>query len=331
VRYLIFGAGAIGGTIGARLRAAGREVALVARGAHLEALRREGLRLQTPDEETTARLPAFATVEEAEPRPGDVVVLSVKSQDTVAALEALVAAVDAGTPVVCAQNGVDNEREALRRFARVIGMFVYLPAQQLDPGVIQVYTAPTPGVLDVGRYPGGEDACADALAEDLRDAGFSSRAVPDVMRWKHAKLLRNLGNAAEAVLDPDADTAALLARAKDEALACFAAAGIAWAGDEEVAARIRTVPRPGAVAGAERGGGSSWQSLARGSGRIEADHLNGEIALLGRLHGVPAPVNAALQELAGRCARDRLPPGSLSLAEVEDAVRRHAEPPHSSP
>jgi 2-dehydropantoate 2-reductase len=330
VRYLIFGAGAIGGTLGARLHAAGREVALIARGAHLEALRREGLRLQTPDDDTTTRLPAFGTVEDAEPRPLDVVVLSVKSQDTVAALEALSAAMDARTPIVCAQNGVDNEREALRRFARVYGMFVYLPAQQLDPGVIQVFTAPTPGVLEVGRYPGGEDAFADGLVEDLRDAGFSSRAVPDVMRWKHAKLLRNLGNAADAVLVRDADSADLLARAKAEALACFAAAGIAWASDDEVAARVRTVPRPGHVAGAERGGGSSWQSLARGSGRIEADHLNGEIALLGRLHGVATPVNAALQELALRCARERLPPGSLSLAEVEEAVRGHADPPHSS-
>jgi 2-dehydropantoate 2-reductase len=331
VRYVIFGAGAIGATIGARLQGAGREVVLVARGAHLDALRRDGLRLQTPEEDRTVRVPAVGAVADARPGPDDVVVLAVKSQDTVAALEALVAAADPRTVVACAQNGVANEREALRRFPRVAGLFVYLPAQLLEPGVVQVYTAPTPGVLEVGPFPGGEQPWADAIADDLRDAGFSSRAVGDVMRWKHAKLLRNLGNAVEALVDPAADPAGLLARAREEALACYAAAGIAWASDEEVAARVRTVPRPGAVAGAERGGGSSWQSLARGSGRIEADHLNGEIALLGRLHGVPTPVNAALQELAVRCARERRPPGCLSPGDVEAEAARWAEPPQSPP
>jgi 2-dehydropantoate 2-reductase len=329
VRYVIFGAGAVGATIGARLHGAGHQVVLIARGAHLGALRRDGLRLQTPEEDRTLRLPAVGAVEDAQPGPEDVVVLAVKSQDTAAALEALVAVADPRTVVACAQNGVANEREALRRFPRVAGMFVYLPAQLLDPGVVQVYTAPTPGVLEVGAYPGGEAPWAERIADDLRDAGFSSRAVPDVMRWKHAKLLRNLGNAVEAVLHPAEDAAALLGRARDEAIACYAAGGIAWAADDEVAARVRTVPRPGAVAGAERGGGSSWQSLARASGRIEADHLNGEIALLGRLHGVPTPVNAALQALAGRCARERRPPGTLGLADVEAAVARAAEAAHS--
>ena len=70
------------------------------------------------------------------------------------------------------------------------------------------------------------------------------------------------------------------------------------------------------VTGAPRGGGSSWQSLTRGTGSIEADFLNGEVVLLGREHGVPVPVNEALQRLANRAAADRLPPGSLSPEEI---------------
>jgi 2-dehydropantoate 2-reductase len=58
------------------------------------------------------------------------------------------------------------------------------------------------------------------------------------------------------------------------------------------------------------------QSLTRGAGSIEADFLNGEIVLLGRERGVPTPVNEALQRLANRAAADRLPPGSLSPAEI---------------
>ncbi|MGH3206525.1 MAG: ketopantoate reductase C-terminal domain-containing protein, partial [Trebonia sp.] len=76
----------------------------------------------------------------------------------------------------------------------------------------------------------------------------------------------------------------------------------------------------GPVAGAPRGGGSSWQSLTRGTGSIEADFLNGEIVLLGRENSVPTPVNEALQRLANRAAADRLPPGSLSPGEIAAAA-----------
>jgi len=64
-------------------------------------------------------------------------------------------------------------------------------------------------------------------------------------------------------------------------------------------------------------GGSSWQSLARGSGSVEADYLNGEIVLLGRLQGVPTPVNELAQRVANRMARECAAPGSVAAAEIE--------------
>ena len=67
------------------------------------------------------------------------------------------------------------------------------------------------------------------------------------------------------------------------------------------------------VGGARRGGGSSWQSLARGLGSIETDYLNGEIVLLGRLHGVPTPANALVQRLADQAARQKARPGASRL------------------
>ncbi len=70
------------------------------------------------------------------------------------------------------------------------------------------------------------------------------------------------------------------------------------------------------INGSERGGGSSWQSLTRGTGSIEADYLNGEIVLLGRELGVPTPVNEVLQRLANQAARERRAPGSATPDEV---------------
>jgi 2-dehydropantoate 2-reductase len=66
----------------------------------------------------------------------------------------------------------------------------------------------------------------------------------------------------------------------------------------------------------QRAGGSSWQSLQRGAGSIEADYLNGEIALLGALHGVPTPVNRLVQRVANELARDGKPPGSITPDEL---------------
>src|SRR5262245_26761301 len=116
MRYIVIGAGAVGGTIGARLFQGGHEVLLIARGPHYEALKTNGLRLITPDSSETLDIPA--TDGPVPTRDDDVLILATKSQDTIAAL----APWSPDLPVVCAQNGVANERMALRRFERVYGM-----------------------------------------------------------------------------------------------------------------------------------------------------------------------------------------------------------------
>jgi 2-dehydropantoate 2-reductase len=324
VRYVIFGAGAIGGTIAARLALGGFDVVAIARGGHLAALRRGGLRFATPEGRWQVELDAVGAARDVDWRDDDAVLLTVKSHDTAGALADLSAAAP-GTAVVCAQNGVDNERQALRRFERAYGMLVYLSAQHLEPGAVECFSAPVHGVLDLGCVPGGVDARAEAIARDLAAAGFASRTVENVMAWKRAKLVRNLGNALDALLGGGArDAADVEERAVAEALACFEAAGLEIVPDDEAVARMRVMSKPNdAVGGGSargRGGSSSWQSLARGSGRIEADWLNGEIVLLGRLHGVPTPVNEALQRLANRAAAAGVEPGSLTRADVDAAL-----------
>jgi 2-dehydropantoate 2-reductase len=74
--------------------------------------------------------------------------------------------------------------------------------------------------------------------------------------------------------------------------------------------------QPQPINGQPRSGGSSWQSLARGTGSIEADYLNGEIVLLGRLHGVPTPVNELARQLANKAAREGTPPGTYTPDQV---------------
>jgi len=316
MRYVIYGAGAIGGTIGGRLIEAGHDVTLIARGAHLEALQRSGLRLMRPDADDTHAVDAVDGPEAAGIESGDVVIMAMKSQDSESALTRLAACAPDDIRLVCAQNGVESERLALRRFADVYAMCVMLPADHLEPGVVRAYGAPRSGILDLGRFPTGVDDAASSIARDLDSSGFSSEAIPDAMRIKYGKLMLNLHNAVDALGGPAALETDLPARARAEAARVLEKAGIAYASSEEDAARRVGLLERRPVAGEGRAGGSSWQSLARGTGSIETDHLNGEIALLGRLHGVPTPVNAALQTLARRAAAESRAPGTVTPDEL---------------
>jgi 2-dehydropantoate 2-reductase len=322
MRYLILGAGAIGGAIGGRLFQHGHDVVLIARGDHLRALQATGLELRDPGATVRLKIEAVATTEAAGPRDDDVVILATKSQHSVALLADLAVVSPPSIAVVCAQNGVENERLALRRFANTYGMRVILAGSHLEPGVVEISTAPVSGILDVGRYPDGRDELAEAIAKDLRASGFDSLASAEVMSHKYLKLLSNLSNAIQAAVgthdDPVARELAKAARA--EARVCYTAAGITVADENDEAERRRRRGLTQSVGGVTREGGSSWQSLRRRTGNIEADWLNGEIVLLGRTHGIPTPVNERLQEVANRMAHDGEAPGSMSAAELAAGV-----------
>ena len=316
MRIVIYGAGAIGGVLGGRLFEHGSDVVLIARGAHYEALRHQGLRIETSVGDDVFPVPVVDGPAAIGWREDDVVVLAMKTQDTVDALGALAAAGGGHVPVVCAQNGVESERMAARTHDRVYGICVMCPAAHLRPGVVQAFSAPMPGMFDVGRFPDGTDAMAVALAGAFRAATFHAEARPDIMRWKYTKLLMNLGNAAEALCGPSARVSEVARLARREGIAVLEAAGIGYVTDEDFASRRGDLIRPQAIGGGPRPGGSSWQSLERRTGRIEADYLNGEIALLGRLHGVATPANTLLQRAANEAARLGRPPGAMSAEEL---------------
>lgn len=312
---MIYGAGAIGGAIGGRLAQHGHDVRMVARGAHYQALRDRGLQLSWPDGDVTLSVPTVDRIDALPIGPDDIVILTMKSQDTVPALQALAAVADPLTTVVCAQNGVANERHTLRHFANVYAIPVMLPATHLVPGAVHLGWSPVTGILDVGRYPAGVDPVAERLSADLATSTFLSRPEPNVMRLKYRKLLVNLGNAVDAACGPDARTGELAKRARAEGAACLEAAGIDAASAEEDQARRSDLPG-GPRVGVQGRGSSSWQSLARQTGSIETDYLNGEIVLLGRLHDIPTPTNELLQRVANRMAREHLPPGSFSPEQL---------------
>jgi 2-dehydropantoate 2-reductase len=307
--------GAVGGVIAGHLHRTGHHVTMVARGAHLDAIRARGLALDTYEATYVVDAPVVGSAAEVEWTDDTVAVVAVKSQHTPTVLADLVRHAPPSTPVLTAQNGVANETEALRRFANTYGVLVMLPATHLEPGVVVQKCTPVPGMLDLGRVPGGRDDLCEAVCADLRAAGFGSEAREDVMAWKHRKLLMNLANAVDATCAPGDAAEALVGRARAEGEETLHAAGVPVVSAEQDEQRRGDVlqPRP---TGQPPRGGSTWQSLSRGADGTEVDHLNGEIVLLGRLHGHPTPVNGLLLDTVRDVVRRGAPPRSLDAADL---------------
>ncbi|GAA2991527.1 ketopantoate reductase family protein [Actinokineospora diospyrosa] len=316
-RYIVIGAGAVGASTAAELHLAGREVVLVARGAHLVALRESGLRYIRPDGTTTLRLPVVGGPDELDLKPDDVLVLATKTQDADTALAAWawqpvgtgVAATE--LPVVTLQNGLDAERGALRRFSTVLASVTWSPTTHVAPGEVVSPGAPVVAVYWIGQYPTGDDPRLADITADFIAANLAVEVVDDVLAFKAGKLLSILPNALDALYLPSPlrDKAGDLLR--QEAKEVFAAAGIRAADliadtKQDISGFvIQSIP------GHEREGSSTWQSLFRGA-TLETEFLNGEIVLLARLHGREAPANAAVLARIARAAAERRPARSLT-------------------
>jgi 2-dehydropantoate 2-reductase len=345
MRYVIIGAGAIGGTLGGRLaQHSPHPPVLIARGEHGDALAEGGLRLRSPDSDdripvVTASSPSAVRLEA-----DDVLVIATKTQAVEAAMldwvDQPVFGVGSGggagsgsdkvlgvagdlLPIFTALNGVASERIASRYFARVFTVCVWLPAVHLTPGEVVVRIAPSSGTFIVGRYgrqaTPADEALLATLEADWTASTFRIFVTGDVMAWKHRKLLSNLGNAVQALVGPDSGDE-IAERLTAEARGVYAAHGITvptdadeedWRGDSF---EVRPVP---GVTGEL--GGSSWQSMKRG-GSIESDFLNGEIALLARLVGREAPLNATVQRLARQAAAAGSGVGAMTEAGLLSAV-----------
>jgi 2-dehydropantoate 2-reductase len=319
-RFVVYGAGAVGGVVAARLHLAGLDVQVVARGPHLEAMLRRGLRLVTPQGEDVVHLRAGASLAELDVGPDTAVLVTVKSHQTAAVTGDVALHTPPGVTLVSGQNGVVNEELLQRTRSHVLGMVVMLPCSHLEPGVVVQGSSNVPGLLDLGCFPAGTDERAEAVAAGLRLGGFESVVRPDIMAWKYRKLMMSVGNAAQAVCRADLDRDRLTEPAREEGERVVTAAGIAMISD--ATDRIRRGDLLDTRVMRARGGGSTWQSLRRRTGDVETDYLNGEISMLGRRHGVPTPVNDLLRDLTWRMVAEDAEPGSLAAADLLTELAR---------
>jgi 2-dehydropantoate 2-reductase len=303
MRIAVMGTGGVGAYFGAKLAKAGNEVAFIARGANLEAVRRQGLRVETEAGTIVLERPT-ATDSPAEIGPVDIVLFTVKLWDTEAAAESIRPLIGPETGVISLQNGVEKEA-VLRRVlgaGHVMGGVCYIAATIVEPGLIRV-TGKMQRIV-AGEFGQAGSPRAEAFVAAARAAGIDAELSGDIERaiWEKFVFLVGMSGSTALVGRPIGvvrevpETRALLLDAMKEVVAVARARRIAVP-DGFAENRLAFVDQlPPATTS------SMHNDLERGS-RLEVDWLSGAVARLGAADGVPTPVNrvihAALKPHAG--------------------------------
>jgi 2-dehydropantoate 2-reductase len=294
MRIAIMGAGGVGGYFGVRLAAAGHDVAFVARGRHLSAMRERGLAVSSMLGDAMLARPV-ATDDPASLAPADVVLFAVKLWDTESAAAAIRPLVAKGGVVVPFQNGVESIERigAVIGPERVMGGVAYIAATIAEPGVI-VHTG-TMARLRFGPVHAAQQAAAEGLHAACKSAGIEAELSADIRRalWEKFAFLAAFSGLTSVARQPmgilrgDPDLRATLEAAIRETWSVGRAKGIALA-DDFVAQQMKFAD--GLPAEMKS---SMLNDLAAGN-RLEAPWLAGAVARMGQASGVATPVNATL-------------------------------------
>lgn len=322
LRIAVYGAGGIGAYYGAGLARGGADVHLIARGAHLEALRRGGLTLVTEDATETLRLPA--TGDPASIGPVDAVLVAVKSYDTADVARRLGPLVRGGadpggdawapgsgpTAVVSLQNGVDNEDRIAAAVGprHVVGGSAYIFSVVREPGVV---VASGPRDIVLGEWaadaPPGR---LQAILDVARAGGIPAEAAPDirVAKWEKFTLLAALSAMTAGARLPLGElrrseaATAMLRSLMVETATVGRASGVALP-DDVVDRQFARVAAQAADATS-----SLHQDLVTGH-RMEVESLQGQVVRLARSLGVATPfMDAAYAMLQPWALRNDLAP-----------------------
>jgi len=294
MRIAVMGTGGVGGYFGGRLAAAGEDVTFIARGSHLAAIQRDGLKITSALGDATIA-PAQATDDPASVGPVDLVLFTVKLYDTEAAAEAIRPLIGPETGVVTFQNGIAGPEVLAGRLGaeHVMGGVAKIAAVIAEPGVIR-HTG-TMAELAFGELDGSVSARIAALAAALEAAGVRHTVSDDIRReiWDKMVFLSTFAGLTSLLRLPiglirgDLETRRLLRDGLAEALAVARAAGAGLPEDlvDQILERIDRLPFEMK---------SSMLQDLEGGKRLELAWLSGTLARMGRDLGVATPVHALI-------------------------------------
>src|SRR6516162_9290774 len=298
MRVAVMTAGAVGGYFGGRMAAAGNDVAFIARGAHGDAIRRDGLKIESALGDLHLRN-VNVTDDPKQVGAVDVVLFAVKLWDTETAGEQTRALVGPNTRVITLQNGVDS----VERLAPILGDeatiagTTYVVTNIARPGVIR-HTG-TVAKIHCGRLDGRPDAVLEGYVEQMKAAGIDITATGDMLleiRKKFVVLSGTSGITASTrqplgVIRDDADMRAFFFRLMHETMAVGRAAGVEFPPGFAVELDRLVAAFPPMMR-------ASMANDLEAGNRLELDWLAGKVAALGREYGIPTPAQEAVYVLS---------------------------------
>jgi len=330
LKYIIHGAGAVGSAIGASLAKAGCDVTLVSRAPHVEAIKKQhGIYCSTLDGVFLQPINAVTTFSEVEITSDTVIFQTMKANYTEASLEDL-RDIDPDTPVVCWQNGVDNEAIVSKVFKRVYGGVVRFTATMLTPGETQFAGT---GKLILGQYPEGVDNLTRQIVNDFSKTGYTVLASEKIMQDKWLKLCVNLISCIKPMTiktDTEPELRVKVCRcALEEGIFVLKKAGIKAISTNKTEDSAETMLHnfDDALALAEGVGqsmpllNSTYQSLAKHKKVLENDWYTGKIVDMGEKLGVPTPYNKAILYYLHYIAKHEMGPESVEVERIIEKAK----------
>lgn len=307
MRFGIMAAGGVGGYFGGLLHKAGKDVRFIARGAHLEAIRKNGLRVDCAEPGDFTAEDVFITDSPAEAGPCDVIFFCTKTTSNDESIPAIAPMVGEGTVIISLQNGVDNEDQLAARYGaeRIMGGATYVFTHIAGPGHIEQIGGPRRLVF--GEMKGGASARGEAILKELKEAQINAELSEDILRelWTKFIFITSVGAMTAVTTSPVGEL-------------------MAWQGTKrmtrEVMREVYEVGRARGVnlpegADAERfefieeQNPASKASLCRdreAGRRMEIDTFCGAVSRIGGALGVPTPLNDFLYDI-------------LKLADLQNA------------
>ncbi|HWA39182.1 MAG TPA: 2-dehydropantoate 2-reductase [Burkholderiales bacterium] len=293
MRILVMGSGGVGGYFGGRLQQGGADVTFVARGRHLAAMQKDGLRITSPHGD--AQLRVKAVEQPADAGAVDLVMFGVKLWDTDGACGQLGPIMAKGAAIIPFQNGVESI-ERLRGFfpkEQVLGGSAYIASRISAPGTIEHIGQMAR--LQFGTLMDSQRPVAERFLEACKAGKLNAEISDDIVRsnWEKFVFLVALSTATAASRQPlgvvraDADLRWVLEQAMRETWSVGRARGIKLADDFVEKSLQRADALPAEMKA------SMAHDLDAGH-RLEAPWLCGAVARMGRESGVPTPVNATV-------------------------------------
>jgi len=303
MKILVMGSGGVGGYFGGRLAGAGHDVTFVARGAHLEAMRRDGLVLDSQIGNLTVK-PARAVASASEAEPPEVVLFATKLGDTERAAQSLAPIVRDGTVIITFQNGVDGPEIIGRALAKahVVPGVARIASHISRPGVIE-HRSPF-ARIEFGEAGGRPSPWLEAFHAACKAAGIDAVISRDIQRdvWLKFALLApfsgmtTLTGATAGPIRATPGTRSLMEAAIREVIAVGFAAGVNIKPEDFALVWKAVEGQPPAMT-------SSMAHDRRAGKPLEVDYLSGAVVRLGERHGVPTPthrfITQALSIVAG--------------------------------